>query len=88
MSAATFGSFGFAGSEQAIQIEARSEAFERVIAELKKLYSEDTTKLKAIKKIALRWRFIKGTLLAYNERSAPFAVSKTIGYIRKQLAEI
>jgi hypothetical protein len=88
MSAATFGSFGFAGSEQAIQIEARSEAFERVIAELKKLYSEDTAKLKAIKKIALRWRFIKGTLLAYNERSAPFAVSKTVGYIRKQLAEI
>ena len=36
MSAATFGSFGFAGSEQAIQIEVRSESFERVIEELKK----------------------------------------------------
>lgn len=88
MSAATFGAFGFAGSEQAIQIEVRSEAFERVIAELNKLYSEDAIKLKAIKKIALRWRFIKGTLLAYNERSAPFAVSKTVGYIRKQLVKI
>lgn len=88
MSAATFGSFGFAGSEQAIQIEVRSEAFERIISELNKIYSEDAVKLKAIKKLALRWRFIKGTLLAYNERSAPFAVSKTIGYIRKQLAEI
>jgi hypothetical protein len=88
MSAATFGSFGFAGSEQAIQIEARSKAFERVIAELKKLYSKDVDKLKAIKKLALRWKFIKGTLLAYNERSAPFAVSKTVGYIRKQLAGI
>jgi hypothetical protein len=88
MSAATFGSFGFAGSEQAIQIEARSKAFERVISELNKLYSEDAAKLKAIKKLALRWKFIKGTLLAYNERSAPFAVSRTVGYIRKQLAEI
>jgi hypothetical protein len=88
MSAATFGSFGFAGSEQAIQIEVRSESFERVIEELKKLYSDDSEKLKGIKKVALRWRFIKGTLLAYNERSAPFAISKTVGYIRKQLAEI
>lgn len=88
MSAATFGSFGFAGSEQAIQIEVRSEAFERVIAELNKIYSEDPAKLKAVKKLALRWRFIKSTLLAYNERSAPFAVSKTVGYIRKQLADI
>jgi hypothetical protein len=88
MSAATFGSFGFAGSEQAIQIEARSKAFERVIAELKNIYSEDIGKLKAIKKVALRWRFIKGTLLAYNERSAPFAISRTVGYIRKQLAGI
>ena len=88
MSAATFGSFGFAGSEQAIQIEVRSESFERVIEELKKLYSDDAKKLKDIKKVALRWRFIKGTLLAYNERSAPFAISKTVGYIRKQLAEI
>ena len=88
MSAATFGSFGFAGSEQAIQIEVRSEAFERVIAELNNLHSDDADKLKAIKKLALRWRFIKGTLLAYNERSAPFAVSRTVGYIRKQLAEI
>lgn len=88
MSAATFGSFGFAGSEQAIQIEVRSEAFERIIAELKKIYSDDPNKLKSVKKLALRWRFIKSTLLAYNERSAPFAVSKTVGYIRKQLAEI
>jgi hypothetical protein len=88
MSAATFGSFGFAGSEQAIQIEARSGSFERVIEELKKLYTDDSEKLKSIKKVALRWRFIKGTLLAYNERSAPFAVSKTVGYMRKQLAEI
>jgi len=88
MSAATFGAFGFAGSEQAIQIEVRSEAFERVIAELNKLYIDDAGKLKVIKKLALRWRFIKGTLLAYNERSAPFAVSKTVGYIRKQLVKI
>lgn len=88
MSAATFGTFGFTGSEQAIQIEVRSEAFERVIAELKKLYIDDAEKLKIIKKLALRWRFIKGTLLAYNERSAPFAISKTVGYIRRQLAEI
>lgn len=88
MSAATFGSFGFAGSEQAIQIEVRSEAFERVINELKKLHSEDKVKLKAVKKLALRWKFIKSTLLAYNERSAPFAVAKTVGYIRKQMTEI
>lgn len=88
MSAATFGSFGFAGSEQAIQIEVRSKAFEHIISDLKKLYSKDVDKLKAIKKLALRWKFIKGTLLAYNERSAPFAVSKTVGYIRKQLASI
>lgn len=88
MSAATFGSFGFAGSEQAIQIEARSQAFEHVISELKKAYADDAIKLKAVKKLALRWKFIRGTLLAYNERSAPFAVSKTVGYIRKQLAEI
>ncbi len=88
MSAATFGSFGFAGSEQAIQIEVRSEAFERVINELKKLHSENPIKLKAVKKLALRWRFIKSTLLAYNERSAPFAVAKTVSYIRKQMTEI
>ena len=88
MSAATFGSFGFAGSEQAIQIEVRSEAFERILSELNKIYSDDPAKLKAVKKLALRWRFIKSTLLAYNERSAPFAVSKTVGYIRKQLAGI
>ena len=88
LSAATFGTFGFAGSEQAIKIEVRSEAFEQVIKELKVLHSDDADKLNAIKKLALRWRFIKGTLLAYNERSAPFAVSRTVGYIRKQLAEI
>jgi hypothetical protein len=35
MSAANFGSFSFAGSEQAIQIEVLSESFERVIEELK-----------------------------------------------------
>jgi hypothetical protein len=88
LSAATFGTFGFAGSEQAIKIEVRSAAFERVIAELNKLHADDKIKLKAIKKLALRWRFIKGTLLAYNERSAPFAVSRTVGYIRQQLAEL
>jgi hypothetical protein len=88
LSAAILGTFGFAGIVQAIKIEVRSEAFERVIAELNKLHSGDKIKLKAIKKIALRWRFIKGTLLAYNERSALFAVSKAVGYIRKQLAEI
>ena len=88
LSAATFGTIGFAGSEQAIQIEVRSEAFEKTIAELSKLYSNDPEKQKAIKKLSLRWRFIKSTLLAYNERSAPFAVSRTVGYIREQLAEI
>ena len=88
LSAATFGTFGFAGSVQAIKIEVRSEAFEKVIAELNKLHSDDKVKLKAIKKLALRWRFIKGTLLAYNERSAPFAVSRTVGYIRTKLAEL
>ncbi|CCK74273.1 MAG: hypothetical protein KBT75_00920 [Oleispira antarctica] len=88
MSAATFGAFGFAGSEQAIKIEVRSEAFEQVIDELNKLYVDDADKLKAIKKLALRWRFIKSTLLAYNQRSAPFAVARTVGYIRKQLAAI
>lgn len=88
ISAATFGTFGFAGSEQAIKIEVRSEAFEQVIAQLNKLYNDDEKKLKVIKKLALRWKFIKSTLLAYNQRSAPFAVSRTVGYIRKQLAEI
>lgn len=88
ISAATFGTFGFAGSEQAIQIEARSEAFERILVELNKIYIDDPAKLKAVKKLSLRWRFIKSTLLAYNDRSAPFAVSRTVGYIRKQLAEI
>jgi hypothetical protein len=88
MSAATFGTMGFAGTDEAIQIEVRSQAFEHVIAELKKLYSEDAIKLKAVNKLALRWKFIKSTLLAYNERSAPFAVAKTVGFIRKQLAEI
>ncbi len=52
------------------------------------LHSDDVDKLNAIKKLALRWKFIKNTLLAYNERSAPFAVARTVGYIRKQLAEI
>jgi hypothetical protein len=88
MSAATFGSFGFAGTEQAIQIEVRSAAFERTVAELEKIYMEEPAKLKLIKKVALRWKFIKNTLLAYNQRSAPFAVSKTVSYIREQLAEI
>lgn len=88
LSAATFGTFGFAGSEQAIQIEARSASFERTIQELEKLYAEEPTKLKQINKISLRWKFIRNTLLAYNERSAPFAVSRTVGYIRDQLAEI
>ena len=88
LSAATFGTFGFAGSEQAIQIEDRSAAFERTIEELKRLYAEEPEKLKSINKLALRWRFIRNTLLAYNERSAPLAVSRTVGYIREQLAEI
>jgi hypothetical protein len=88
MSAATFGTFGFAGSDQAIQIEVRSQEFEHVLTELKKAYVDDQVKLKAVKKLALRWKFIKSTLLAYNERSAPFAVAKTVGYMRKQLAEI
>lgn len=88
LSAATFGTFGFAGSEQAIQIEVRSKDFERVLAELNMLYKDDATKLRTLNKLALRWKFIKGTLLAYNERSAPFAVAKTVGYMRKQLAEI
>ena len=88
ISAATFGSFGFAGSEQAIKIETRSAAFERTIAELESLYVAEPDKLKLIKKLSLRWKFIRKTLLAYNERSAPFAVSRTVGYIRKQLAAI
>jgi hypothetical protein len=88
LSAATFGTFGFAGSEQAIQIEVRSKDFERTLDELKKLYGDDVAKTNAINKVALRWRFIKTTLLAYNERSAPFAVARTVGYIRKQLAAI
>ncbi|MFT6974994.1 MAG: hypothetical protein ACJA0E_000984, partial [Bermanella sp.] len=75
-------------SEQAIKIEVRSAAFERVIAELNKLHADDKIKLKAIKKLALRWKFIKGTLLAYNEKSAPFAVARIVGYIRNQLAVI
>jgi hypothetical protein len=49
MSVATFGSFGFSGSEQAIQIEVRSEAFERVIEELKVLHSNDADKLRRLK---------------------------------------
>lgn len=88
LSAATFGTFGFAGSEQAIQIEVRSKDFERTLDELKKLYGDDVAKTRSINKIALRWKFIRTTLLAYNERSAPFAVARTVGYIRKQLAAI
>ncbi|MFT6448440.1 MAG: hypothetical protein ACJAW8_000787 [Oleispira sp.] len=88
LSAATFGTFGFAGSEQAIKIEVRSKDFERTIEELKKQYTDDAAKTRSINKIALRWKFIKTTLLAYNERSAPFAVARTVGYIRKQLAAI
>ena len=80
--------FGFAGSEQAIQIEVRSASFERTIQELESLYAAEPNKLKQINKISLRWKFIRNTLLAYNERSAPFAVSRTVGYIRDQLAEI
>ena len=88
LSAATFGTFGFAGTEQAIQIEARSAAFERTVRELEKVYVSEPQKLKLISKVALRWKFIKNTLLAYNERSAPFAVSKTVSYIREQLAHL
>lgn len=88
ISAATFGIFGFAGSEEAIQIEARSQAFERTINELKKIHADNPQTLKKVKKLALRWKFIKSTLLAYNERSAPFAVAKTVGFIRKQIIEI
>jgi hypothetical protein len=88
LSAATFGTFGFAGSEQAIQIEARSAAFERAIQQLETSYASEPDKLKLIKKVEVRWKFIRKTLLAYNERSAPFAVSRTVGYIRNQLAEI
>lgn len=88
ISAATFGTFGFAGNEQAIQIEVRSAAFERKIQELETIYVDEPQKLKLISKVALRWKFIKNTLLAYNERSAPFAVSKTVAYIREKLVEI
>lgn len=88
LSAATFGTFGFAGTEQAIQIEARSAAFERTVRELEKVYVSEPQKLKLISKVALRWKFIKNTLLAYNERSAPFAVSKTVSYIREQFARL
>ena len=88
LSAATFGTFGFAGTEQAIQIEARSAAFERTVRELEKVYVSEPQKLKLISKVALRWKFIKNTLLAYNQRSAPFAVSKTVSYIREQLAHL
>lgn len=88
LSAATFGTFGFAGTEQAIQIEARSAAFERTVRELEKVYASEPQKLKLISKVALRWKFIKNTLLAYNERSAPFAVSKTVSYIREQFARL
>lgn len=41
ISAATFGKFGFAGNDHAIHIEARNEAFERVISELKNIYADD-----------------------------------------------
>jgi len=88
ISAATFGVFGFAGSQEAIQIESRAKAFDRMLNELKKLYIEDSDKSRKINKLALRWKFIKGTLLAYNERSAPFAVAKTVAFIRKQIQEI
>lgn len=88
LSAATFGTFGFAGTEQAIQIEVRSAAFERTVQELEKIYVNEPKKLKLISKVALRWKFIKKTLLAYNERSAPFAVSKTVSYIREQLVNL
>jgi hypothetical protein len=88
MSAATFGSLGFAGTEQAIQIEVRSAAFERTVRELEKIYVNEPQKLRLISKVALRWKFIKNTLLAYNDRSAPFAVSKTVSYIREKLVNL
>lgn len=88
ISANTFGVFGFAGNDHAIQIENRSEAFERVIAELKNIYADDAASLRKVKKLALRWKFIKNTLLAYNQRTAPFAVARTVDYIREQLVEL
>lgn len=88
ISAATFGTFGFAGSQEAIQIEKRAQAFENTLNALAKLTIDDQDKSRKVKKLALRWKFIKGTLLAYNERSAPFAVAKTVAFIRKQIQEI
>lgn len=85
VSAATFGAFDFAGSHEAIQIEKRTEAMDRVINELNKFYSDQPEKVKQVRKLALKWKFIKGTLLAYNERSAPYAVARTVSYIREQL---
>jgi len=88
ISAATFGTFGFAGSQEAIQIEKRAQAFDNTLDALAKLTIDDKEKSKKVKKLALRWKFIKGTLLAYNERSAPFAVAKTVAFIRKQIRDI
>jgi hypothetical protein len=42
------------------------------------MYSNDSEKLKVIKNAALRWKFIKGTLIAYNERSAHFQSLKQL----------
>lgn len=88
ISAATFGTFGFAGSQEAIQIEKRAQAFDNTLDALAKLTIDDKEKSKKVKKLTLRWKFIKGTLLAYNERSAPFAVAKTVAFIRKQIRDI
>ena len=59
--------------------------FERVIAELSTLHRNNNIKLKVIKKLVLRWRFIKGTL-AYNERSALLALSRRVGHIRQEVS--
>lgn len=84
LSAAAFGLFAFTG-ERSVKIDARAAQFEANLNQLSSMLEKDKAATKKLKKAKLRWRFIKKTLLAYTDRSAPFVVVKTMKKIKEEL---
>jgi len=87
LSAAAFGVFAFTG-ERSVKLDGRAEEFDKKLEGMKALVEKNPKAKSTLRKAALRWKFIKKTILTYTDRTAPFVVVKTIKKIKSELETV
>lgn len=87
LSAAAFGVFAFTG-ERSVKLNGRVELFDKKLESFKALVKNNSKAKSTLRKAALRWKFIKKTILTYTDRTAPFVVVKTIKKIKSELQSV